>query len=513
MDKLFKTILQIKLLFVKILIDNNLRLFMKVGFIMEKTDQTDLFGLLRSIHDEYVLSQQKEEEIYKKMNRELAESAKNIRLSYQEKIARAENTCFHLEKRLQDYYKLLENYSTFDSRMMGNVIAQLISLVECESYIFQEATHNTYEWEQTPWSTDAFRVSKKVLMVVKRDQGRDSYHDCDEQNNVVEALIKDGDAFILLQNQIRSKSIQFYKTNAWAVSSPMNNKFSYVKDFVDAVIQYRFKNRLDKMISERELWILLDEFILERKEMIEANYKKRIFEQQERFKQQLNAQQLKREEDMERAALESLLQNGIPSRHSNNLIDRLQEISDNDADFNRVMGQIQICYDSEKALADITCTDPIISSENIFISKIEINALIQDYFDDSNPDPHFQGECDIDLVDDGLIGIVDISDLQHDLDRIMDSKLGFQVDKINDQYLRILYLPNHGVYSHQPSTIYSFILEAVFPETGKIISQKTSYKTDWNCEKEAKKMLQYCKEVELLSHLNEKQFKLYKQKK
>ena len=63
-------------------------------------------------------------------------------------------------------------------------------------------------------------------------------------------------------------------------------KFPYVQDFIDSVVEYRFKNNLSK-ISEKDLLSLMSEFVLSKKTYIEENYKKEDLENQEQAIKQL----------------------------------------------------------------------------------------------------------------------------------------------------------------------------------------------------------------------------------
>lgn len=483
----------------------------------EKNEQNDIFESLILARDKYLSSQEAEKAIYEKMNKELIEAERKIRLSYQERISLSKKKCSTLRNDLENYKKLLETYSTFNAEMIGNVIEKLVSLVEGEGYSYQEATHETYGYESTVFGSESFRTNKKILMIVKGNHKHEHYYDYDEKENKIYELVKSGQAFVLAENEfVYDKHITFYNANEGLVKSLIDfNRFSYVKTFINLVVQYRFERHLDE-ISEKELLSIMNEFILSEKEMIEDNYKKRAMEKQEQLRQQLIQEQLRHDEEMKLIEFESILKNGVPGRHSNNLIDRLREIANNNANFNIAMGQFEILYEGEKYPARITCSEPLVSSENILISKINIESSIKDYFDDSDPDPHFHGECDIDLVDDGLIGIVDISSLRQDLDNIINSPLPevYKVDRINDEYLRILYLPNRGKYSHKPINVYRWIIEGILDKKDKDSTENaTSFKTEWNSIEESGRMLTYLKEIELLSNLDEKQLKLYKQRK
>lgn len=486
--------------------------------MIKKNDQGDLFDTIVLTRDKYLLTQDEKKDIYEKMNEELAESTRKIKLSYQKRINISQNNCLALERELENYKKLLEVYSTFDSKMIGHIIEKLVSLIEGEEYSYQEATHETYEYEPTVFGSESFKTNKKLLMIVKGNRKQDYYYDYDTQNNEIYKLVQSGQAFVLMESKFNyRKQITFYTANEGSIRSLIDfNKFEYVKKFINLVVQYRFEKHLDE-ISEKELLSIMSEFILSEREMMEDNYKKRVMEKQEQLRQQLIIEQLRNDEKMELIEFETMLKNGVPSRHNNNLLDRLQSIANNNADFNITMGQFEILYEGEKHPATITCIEPLVSLENIFISKINIESSIKGYFDDSDSDPHFHGDCDIDLVDDGLIGIVDIPSLKQDFGDMIHFSLPYElykVDRIDDTYLRILYLPNRGKYNHKSINVYRWIIEGLLDKDDKISNEeKTSYKIKWDSTEESEEMLTYLKEIELLSNFNEKQLKLYKQRK
>lgn len=497
--------------------------------MIKKNEYKDLFNALNLTYEKYSSSQMEEKTLLKKMQEEISKTEREIKLAYQERINLSKNNCRDSKKEWEHYKKQLENYSTFDSKMIGNILEKLVSLVEGEDYSFQKASHDTYEYESTVFGSECFKVNKKLLMIVKGNQKQEHYYDYSAEENEVEELIEKHNAILLADNIYSyDKRIRFYTVNDGSVRSLIDfNNFSYIKEFIDIVVQYRFDNSLDK-ITEIELLELMRQFVLDKKELIEDKYKKRakekqemltkqLLEKQEKLNKQLLDEQLRREEEMEKIELENLIENGVPSKNDNTLIERLREDMCNNQDFITALGQYEVLYEGEKQIATIKFIEPLISYENIFISKINIESSIKDYFDVSDPDPHFHGFCDIDIVDDGLVGIVDISNLQQNLDdvlRTLSYNQLYTIDKINDQYLRFLYLPNSGKYAHKPINIYGWIISLMGDEPNdNHDKQPISYKIEWNCIEETEKMLSYLKEFELLSNLTEKQLKLYKQRK
>lgn len=477
--------------------------------MIKKNKQEGLFETIDSMRDKYLLAKDEEEIVYKKMNEEIETEVEKIKLSYQEKLNISKNTHKHLKDELQNQEKLIKSYSTFDSEMIGNIIAQLVSIFEGEVYSFQKATHETYKYESTPYGSESFRTTKKMLMIVQGNNKYSSYYDYNENNNVILRLIAAGQGFVLSESEFDyDKKITFFKSTTENFLVMNCHKFPYVKDFINLVIQYRYENHLEN-ITKNELLNIFNQFILSKQEIIEERYIQRAIEKQEQLICQLT-------QEKELKEFEDMLKNGIPSKYNNNLIDRLQENANSNTKFDNLMREFEILYEWEKNKAKITGFEPLISSENIFIAKINFESSI-DYFDNSDPDPHFWGDCHINLVDDGLIGIVDISN-KNLLDCTINSFLPYKmykVDRINDKYLRVLYLPNIGEYKHKPINIYSWVI-SLFDSNKDIedcSDKNTSYQTKWNCIEESEKMLVHLKEIELISNLNENQLKLYRKRK
>lgn len=487
--------------------------------MVDTKEQKDLFGTLNSLWTEFSMKKENQKKAYEKMKAELVEAENLIRQRYQDKIHLPENETLGLLNELEHHMKLLRSYSTFEAEMIGNVIEKLVSVIEGEDYSYQKAIHNTYKFETTVYGSDRFRANMKILMIVKDNRNQGAYFDSDEQTDEVRNLVENGCAFVLDRstNGYYNKTISFYDSTEQGLKCLIDfNKFSYVQDFIDLVIQYRFENHLDE-ISEKELLRLMSKFILNNKEKIEDNYKERALEAQKRLEQNFIEEQLNLEEEQERKELETLLQNGVPKRYDNNLITRLQEIASNSTDFSESISSFDISYEGEKQKARITRGEAVISSENIFISRISFSSFIKDYFDSSDPDPHFHGFSDINLVDDGLAGIVDISSLNSTSEDVVHSLLQqelYRFDIIDDKYLRVLYLPSKGEYRHKPVSAYGWIAGTLSDESHRSTNENTaSYRTDWNISEEAERMLTCLKEIEVLSNLNEKQLKLYKQRK
>lgn len=378
------------------------------------------------------------------------------------------------------------------------------------------------------FGSETFPVKYNVKMIVSRTQGRSYYRDFEEYRDSICDLIESGKAILLEKKEgYPNKNIHFYRNYYGNLESLVNfGRFDYIKNFIDRLIQYRFQNCLEK-ISEDEIQSFMNEFISDSKDLIEHNYQLRMKEKRERLEQELKEKQEEYSKQIDQIKLEELLKNGVTSVYTTKLIDRLQESIATDGEFNKLINQFIISYEGQKSIATLSYEEPFVSTENIVIAKVNIKSSIKNYFDDSDQDPHLHGFVDINLVDDGLVAIVDISNTDK-IDSCSLSNCGLscpfdselcKVDKIDD-HVRILFLPNKGKYRHKPVDYYGWIVETIASEIkdGKRNESKqgndpsVSYKMKWDYVEVAKKMLVYAKEIELVSYLNANQLNLYKQK-
>ena len=427
---------------------------------------------------------------------------------YQERINQSKKNFSTLKSILDNYSNFLSIYSTFDAKLIGSILEKLVSIIEGDSYTYQVATHDTFEREATVFGNEIFKVTKEALLIVKNGRKEDFYCDSNEEDNRINKLIRNKKGFLLSESKESNKrEITFYTFDNGVARCLVDfNGFTYVKEFIDSVIQFRY-NSLEKA-NERQLLVLLSDFILTKKDLIEENYKKHILEKEETRRDKFFEEE-RRKREREEKELEDLLENGVPSKYSNNLIDRLQETLNSNPKLKDEISNLSIIYEGHRESATITMGEILASSENILISKINIQSTIRDYFDEAE-----QGYPDIDLEDNGIMGIVEVSNLDKYFEDIILSASqysSYRIDKINDQYVRVLYLPNNEKYKHQSINLYRWAISA--KSNNDNTKKPYSYCTEINYTEEIEKMLACLKEAELIGNLNDNQMILYKKKK
>lgn len=466
--------------------------------IIELSEIRILFNEIADLCNKHKYPCQLKKEILHKIVREIEEIIEKAieDVPKEIKIIQYEDNNKSLNNEIKIYDDLPKCYYTFDSEMIGNTLEQLLSIMEGKEYSYQKAIHQTYKYESNLYGSESIQIIQKVLLVVQGKNKYEYYYDRNDISNALLSLILKGKGIVIAVNENDyKKEISFYLSKKGTLEDliVMNFcKYPYINDFINFVVQYRHINKLVD-ISEKELLDILIKFIICKKESVIQRCVKHSIERREQLIQKMN-----REKEIEE--FEKILKNGVPSRYNNNLIDRLQE-NENNLDINNSLKRFMISYKYEKNTAVITSWEPLESSENIFIAKINFESSINYFYDDYWD----HGFIDINIEDDGIIGIIDISNINFNVNYIIDSLLqskSYKIDKINDKYLRVLYLPNNGEYKDEFANI-----------DNELDMNKTSYKSKWDLNRETQRMLSYLKEFELVSNFNQNQLKLYKQRK
>lgn len=190
--------------------------------------------------------------------------------------------------RTDAYCRLIESYSYFDAKNIGNAIASLIRVFEGINYIYQEAEYHTTKVEVLAFDKQETKVTKHPRIVISEDSRHNWYSDDRSEN--LNSIVRNGKA-ISLADDTTETEIPFYCANTSTHTLEQCVKFgrfSYVKDFIDELISYKIERNL-KDLSSDEMESLKIDFISSRVEQIEKNYRLVAQRQEEQMKQRLEA--------------------------------------------------------------------------------------------------------------------------------------------------------------------------------------------------------------------------------
>jgi len=240
-----------------------------------------LFEEFKRIQNENSSIEHSNEALLAQRDLEIKKETERIIKEYEEKIKQNNDENYSTKKQLKNLEETILNYSTFDLGLLGKCLEQLVSIFEGESFLYREAVHNskiTKHGVMDSWEED---VKTKVKMIIKESKLTNNYNSNSSDNNAIDKLINDGNAIVLEENDFflrDSDIITIYSLKDNQLISNINfNKFDYVKEFIDNIIQFRFQHNKLKF-NEKDILNYMKSFILERKDMILKNQNKKLEE-------------------------------------------------------------------------------------------------------------------------------------------------------------------------------------------------------------------------------------------
>lgn len=233
--------------------------------------------------------------IEEKKQEELKQITRQINDKYSELSKNKYKELEEHNDRIDAYCQLLESYSYFDERTIGNTIASLMRVFEGVNFIYQDTYYFTKKIQQLAFDSEETNIRKHPRIIVEAEYRDEPYSD---DRTSLNSLVKNGKALVLVDDaDTLGKGVAFYYANTESHSLEQTvkfGKFSYVKEFIDILISYKMENKL-KSIPFDEIVKLKRDFIASRLDQIEENY--RIIEQQQenQMKQKLSTERENRQ--------------------------------------------------------------------------------------------------------------------------------------------------------------------------------------------------------------------------
>lgn len=186
-------------------------------------------------------------------------------------------------KELKACINQFELFSTFDSKMIGNILEKLVSVFEGEEYSYQETTYKTIKHYDPVFNRVEDEIDKKIKIIIKNDCKSNSY---DYKSSPIHQFVADGKAIILSEKEYELDSqLTFYNSNRRRdnVENVIRyGKFNYVKEFMDEVINFRINNNINDQ-NEIDFKNLSSNFFLKNKDLIQNNHQLRLEEKQKKI--------------------------------------------------------------------------------------------------------------------------------------------------------------------------------------------------------------------------------------
>lgn len=237
----------------------------------EPEEKRILFEEISNLHKKSNSIEQQKRDLLVQKKKAIEEAIKRINESYDSKLVECDNSISSTKDELIEFNKLLQKYSTFNIDQLGKAISKLISLIESEEYVYKKVSHQFQKrvhGVMDSWDED---VETKANIVVKKEQSVDCY-------TSFEIDLKDGILLSEYDSNTTKRKLTIYAAHDGQITSSINfGRFTYVKEFLDKIIQYRFMWGITEF-TEQQMLSFIGEFMLENKDTILSNYSTKLEE-------------------------------------------------------------------------------------------------------------------------------------------------------------------------------------------------------------------------------------------
>ena len=211
-------------------------------------------------------------------NKVLSEEERKQLATLREKIIEYDNA-------INELCASVKRHSSFSEAELRRNLCSLMSIYEGKNYIYQDTYYCTVDEQQE-------FIRKHPRLIIDKDDSSDPYSD--SLGSSLSKLQAEGKALVLADDKPSySTGISFYRINKGnnALDSIITNQqFSYVKDFIDLLIDYKITNDTET-IPYDTFEELKREFILSSVEEIKDNYSARQAEDGEELKRKAAARE------------------------------------------------------------------------------------------------------------------------------------------------------------------------------------------------------------------------------
>lgn len=179
----------------------------------------------------------------------------------------------NLQKVVVNYYnelfnkkvRVIEKYSNFDMRVLGSILASIVSVFEGHQFVYQDVTITGAK------DVNNYYSNTNYLMLVDEKLWQEKSREEDIATLPKESFIIKKTMFSSRTKQPTKSSFEYEENFYEIVNYYVNGngdvrsllkkeQFPYLKDFMDYVITYRMQNKLEN-IKEETLLALRKEFI------------------------------------------------------------------------------------------------------------------------------------------------------------------------------------------------------------------------------------------------------------
>lgn len=170
-------------------------------------------------------------------------------------------------KRIDDFCKLVEHYSYFDSKEIGEILAEVMTTLKGKKYIYQETMRYTAEVDGVTKKRIPLVIPYRII--IEEMFAHDSYLD---DNISLDDIVEANMAVVLTSSlPFSERQISFYGVDEkehTLIQLVDFEGFPVIKEFIDFLINYKLDNKVENLSLEK-MHELKDGFIASKQIMDE----------------------------------------------------------------------------------------------------------------------------------------------------------------------------------------------------------------------------------------------------
>lgn len=153
-------------------------------------------------------------------------------------------------KRIDDFCKLVEHYSYFDSKEIGEMIAEVMTALKGKKYIYQETMRYTAEIDSVTKKRIPLVIPYRIF--IEEMFAHDLYLD---DNISLDDIVEANMAVVLTSSlPFSERQISFYGVNEkehTLIQSVNFESFPVIEEFIDFLINYKLDNKAETLSLEK----------------------------------------------------------------------------------------------------------------------------------------------------------------------------------------------------------------------------------------------------------------------
>ena len=221
---------------------------------------------------------------------EIKRATDEINKRYASKENEANLKVNEVENKLRKYQGEIILYSSFDHELIGNALTYLIKIFDDLDFVYETGTHLALYTNCTPYYeryVDERYDAIKMLIKKEMKHPTKVYKDPELGENIIDAYVAQKEVIVLEEltpiERFKNKkndgsTISFYKIDNKHNQLVLNvnfNGFTYLEDFINYVIEYRYNNNL-KEFSNDDMKSLIVSFVNMHRDEINARHFERL---------------------------------------------------------------------------------------------------------------------------------------------------------------------------------------------------------------------------------------------